>query len=676
MASIPSTDQCLVRQPTVSPATEDTSAPTLRDWTLEEFFDIWEHASLLFHSYEWEQAIHNFHILSSQILHRTGKAAFDLNVGIVHCHLGEYGLAAEAFKKAAVLDPELALAHFLLGIANYELKDLLVAELAFESCLLLIPPDWDVVDNKHIGLDFELARVSVQRNKKLVSLAIALQRNHHGTRPLLLQTLDRLPAGKIFEPPQELESNAQRSDSPESSAVAELACSGNSALYDDAKEIVEARSRIRRFVARVRGPHVHRRLQSQERTFDQGRPGDTLQNEPSDDDIMRQPSPELLHRTSDARLRPDEDVLDAWTGSREKHLFGLWKHQRGRAAMFNVRGSVTDRVADLVHGEPYNKPTLLADTRGRKSILEPREARVHYESLRELSAFIRHSGPNRGMSVALSLMRDDSPPRQALTATDPVTQRIGSPRRPASLRDTTSAMYDRSSNLDAVTRLSSAPSILELASLQPQSPYSIAKSGSSRPPVYSPSIYSRSALSIVTRGGRTFANLTDRNGIENVQMLAPLTYVPPRTLQGPSRAVETCKPVRRLETAESDYSEFRATTARYEPTHAPEIKRPLSPGATYNPINAVLERLYTPGSENASIFEGLDGVERAAIARKETLRLLEGKQPHIAPFQKRASLLECRNVGSERWVSKAKQDVLQCNFQVRYQPPPRDYTRA
>ncbi|TKA66505.1 hypothetical protein B0A49_09377 [Cryomyces minteri] len=166
----------------------------------DEALHLWEHANLLFYNYEWEEAIMGYRRIIKKADNPLFAALMSVNEGIVRCHLGEYYLASEAFIRAGRYDNKLAISSFLLGIAKFELGEFRKAQRAFQTCYELIRREAGNLDYGHSGLNFVLEKIDVERNI-LQCTVEGNQKQHGASLPLDGHcTLNRLPAGKVFEP--------------------------------------------------------------------------------------------------------------------------------------------------------------------------------------------------------------------------------------------------------------------------------------------------------------------------------------------------------------------------------------------------------------------------------------------------------------------------------------------
>ncbi|KAI9755310.1 MAG: hypothetical protein M1815_005100 [Lichina confinis] len=195
---------------------------------------LFSHAALLFHAYCWNMSLKLYRsiIRRSLTFNGNGSDGSDIaapiprplqmahlwvNVGIIRCHLGEYALAVESFDRAVDHDQHLAVAWFLMGMALFELQDFRRAERrykmslsCFDSELNETADDEPPVESKGVkstttridyrpdGLNFVLERSRVEFNIRL-SMLWKLHRQVNAERPPSW-SLNRLPAGKVFEP--------------------------------------------------------------------------------------------------------------------------------------------------------------------------------------------------------------------------------------------------------------------------------------------------------------------------------------------------------------------------------------------------------------------------------------------------------------------------------------------
>ncbi|KAI9761773.1 MAG: hypothetical protein M1835_008117 [Candelina submexicana] len=182
------------------PTPVNASPATYISLNLTEALDLWSHAVLLFHAYEWEQAVTAHRRLIKRCESTIPLARLWFNVGVIRSHLGEYFLASEAFIKAVKIRKDLAIGWFCLGMAVFQLGDFRKAKRPFQRCLSLFGEATTSIDYRPMGLDFILEKTKVEWNARQTFF----EKNHKQMKaPLPLDThlsLNRLPAGKVFQP--------------------------------------------------------------------------------------------------------------------------------------------------------------------------------------------------------------------------------------------------------------------------------------------------------------------------------------------------------------------------------------------------------------------------------------------------------------------------------------------
>ncbi|RMY33879.1 hypothetical protein D0865_14337 [Hortaea werneckii] len=123
-----------------------------------EHIDLWEHAALLYHHFEWQSAIETFQHLAREIRDREARTLCLLNAAIIQARLGDYAFAAATLEAAARTDGSFILTPYLLGIMEWELGNLIKAEACLELSLLALRrhAGEGIVDFSRHGLDFRL----------------------------------------------------------------------------------------------------------------------------------------------------------------------------------------------------------------------------------------------------------------------------------------------------------------------------------------------------------------------------------------------------------------------------------------------------------------------------------------------------------------------------------------
>lgn len=169
--------------------------------------DLWEHACLLFHSFEWQSAADTFLDLERSSPDHTAQSNFALNRGLVEARLGDFDLASASFNRALLLVGTDPVAHFLLGILNTELGDYTRASTLFECALEKL--NGDKLDCRARGLAFTLARSSVRENAERVRSILTATAGRLGENKAVPLCLHSIPADIIFEAPSRSEDTSQ-----------------------------------------------------------------------------------------------------------------------------------------------------------------------------------------------------------------------------------------------------------------------------------------------------------------------------------------------------------------------------------------------------------------------------------------------------------------------------------
>ncbi|KAI7207780.1 hypothetical protein KC333_g9356, partial [Hortaea werneckii] len=143
-----------------TPTTPKQSSPQQQPKLSSSHIDLWEHAVLLYHHFEWQSAIDTFQHLALTIPTEAKEARTlcFLNAAIIQARLGDYALAAATLEAAARTDGSFILTPYLLGIMEWELGNLIKAEACLEISLLALRRrvgEGEVDFSRH-GLDFRL----------------------------------------------------------------------------------------------------------------------------------------------------------------------------------------------------------------------------------------------------------------------------------------------------------------------------------------------------------------------------------------------------------------------------------------------------------------------------------------------------------------------------------------
>jgi tetratricopeptide (TPR) repeat protein len=160
---------------------------------------LWEHACLLYHSYEWQSAVGAF----SQLDHCTSdlgdRCIFALNRGLIEARLGDFELALGSFANALAFEENNPVAHFLLGLVYAELGNYDKGRKHSEHCLDCMGSTsldhWTRINS------FSLDRLAVEENiNRLRSAAEVRSAGSDHIKPVKV-CLHTIPANVLFEPP-------------------------------------------------------------------------------------------------------------------------------------------------------------------------------------------------------------------------------------------------------------------------------------------------------------------------------------------------------------------------------------------------------------------------------------------------------------------------------------------
>jgi tetratricopeptide (TPR) repeat protein len=164
-----------------------------------ETTDLWEHACLLYHSYEWQSAVGAFSELGRCTSDLGDKRIFALNKGLIEARLGDFELALGSFANALAFEENSPITHFLLGLVYAELGNYDKGQTHFEHCLGCL--DTQTQDHwTRIG-SFGLYRLAIEDNiNRLRSVAVARAAGSGQMKPARI-CLHTIPANVIFEPP-------------------------------------------------------------------------------------------------------------------------------------------------------------------------------------------------------------------------------------------------------------------------------------------------------------------------------------------------------------------------------------------------------------------------------------------------------------------------------------------
>ncbi|KAK1059226.1 hypothetical protein LTR74_012807 [Friedmanniomyces endolithicus] len=172
--------------------TEPTRSLTTQD------IDLWEHAALLYHGYEWQASIDAFKNLASRLNgeHRTLCA---LNVSIIQSRLGDNLEARQTLEAAAIDDPNQILIPFVLALVEWDLGNLAKTQACLNRCWESLSKS-DRVDFRARGLEFVLTADYVHKLLRYLR-ETGFDRDGTARRGVVHVVPSVLPAEYIFEAP-------------------------------------------------------------------------------------------------------------------------------------------------------------------------------------------------------------------------------------------------------------------------------------------------------------------------------------------------------------------------------------------------------------------------------------------------------------------------------------------
>lgn len=649
--------------------------------SLEEVYDIWDHASLLFHSYEWDSAAHNFAQLAAQTTTPAMKAILLTNVGIIRCHMGEYAMALDAFVKALVVEHNFAVGHFLAGIASYELSMYEISTAAFNACAVALAATGGSIDYHPMYLNFELEGHTAASNATYV----ALESNSLSPSTQAQQSnrclLSRLPAGLIFESPGQGEVIW---DSPVTEQCIQPSSLASTASFSRRGDPPKDHPL----------PHI---------SFDEVFVTDGANaqgNRVTTISTLCAAQATATHREEhklvhNAPIHGSESAADSFAASQFAHSEPLShsisvKAQRKNMPYFQGKGNKARRLEEKTATRPSQDIHDDYKSRLQRTLRLPRDARIAPEHLRSLVWFSKNTGTDEanspgipGSSRVLSTTQSnvagyiggkpslDGPKstsrrhsssesmKPQVTFTEPqnhgtsheeirALRRIQAKAKLMGYNKGSLSMNESSeSEVPHVHREEAATSsLISLAdtmeaTVQPNSPATREQPGW-RP---ASSVYSRpvdgDSQSIRSQTyGKLDIILDDER--ESTATYGHLPLLLPRTYKYPdTNTRDSVDSEESQDTIEDERSLDKPPQAPIAPETDLEKQSVISPGAygdmistpvndspvqeTLDPVKELFKRMRTPGSTDASIFNGLMTPNRRSLAFNISLKLLEGK---------------------------------------------------
>lgn len=161
--------------------------------------DIWEHASLLYHGFEWESAAENFSYLSGTLTLDIERTLCLLNAAIIYARLGEFTTARSILDTAEPTGELLPLTMFIIGHVEFELENYDKSK----ECLQIALKSLNGTSQRysHLGLQFILKASHIKQNLQILDS----RNDFYG----IAGAMAALPADNVFEPPERARNELQ-----------------------------------------------------------------------------------------------------------------------------------------------------------------------------------------------------------------------------------------------------------------------------------------------------------------------------------------------------------------------------------------------------------------------------------------------------------------------------------
>lgn len=317
-----------------------------------EQLDVWEHATVLYHGFDWQTAAETFLFLSRTINRNLESTLCLLNAALVFSRCGEYLTASKILHEAEPNHQTLALTMFLMGHVEFELGKFREAEDSLKFALHSLNGSNQRFD--HLGLEFVLRASHIQQSLRTFDTKNDLVG--------MLGTLGALPADGVFEAP----------------------------------------SRNQATVASNQRPSMHSRSSTDSGML----PTLTDRSSPSAPASPIESVISLEYGSDGMRWRglPEDPDVHVSTPTRPSSIYKAMQTPTVFERMLGEQA----RPATTKAFSPFSK-VLPAFRRTRQSGLEPREARVRGDSVRGLANFIRTlPSQNKTMQPKEAKVKDDS----------------------------------------------------------------------------------------------------------------------------------------------------------------------------------------------------------------------------------------------------------------------------
>lgn len=167
-----------------------TSSLFERQLLPSEQIDLWEHAALLYQSFEWQASVDAFRSLARIIDYPREKALCWYNVGLIQARLGDFEQALESCYTGLRTQSGNAVAFFLVGLIEWELRNYIKAEAAFLEAL-----------DKLQGFDHHFDEVRLDFTLEVHAVHYNIEACQYASDEGVYSILVTIPCELIFEPP-------------------------------------------------------------------------------------------------------------------------------------------------------------------------------------------------------------------------------------------------------------------------------------------------------------------------------------------------------------------------------------------------------------------------------------------------------------------------------------------
>jgi hypothetical protein len=342
-------------------------------------FDLWEHACLLYHNFEWQSAADTFAYLASLSPDPIDRHTFVLNKGLIEARLCDFDLASVSFEEAILLDVDDPIAHFLLGVVSVELEDPYAGYVHLKRTLERLPAE--VLDCRIRGLDFGLARSAVEADVERLRATLRPGKGQVGKAKVTPICLHNVPAELIFEAPLRAGSSPQVEQTPSDKHESSTASKSDAGLARAPKTPATRRNSYSAVSTQSTAG-----VETIEIGFDRQLPSSSLP--------QSLPHEELSPR--DAQIR-DGSTRELARFLRRTEPSGVARRNSHSAASTH---SAVD-VETIEIGFDRQLPSIAPLRSLPRKKLSPRDAQIRDGSTQELARFLRHAGPSGAANITV-----------------------------------------------------------------------------------------------------------------------------------------------------------------------------------------------------------------------------------------------------------------------------------